>query len=321
MNERNRNIIVGLTSATALIGLMFLLLIFGYVPSLVKGGYIVYIELDDALGLNPGSRVELSGIDIGQVEVIDFKQPMGTGVTVAVRITQDDTRIPVNARAIIEKPLLGGSPTIRFVTKTTDGEPIDFLAKDGSAVVPGSLGALAGVFGELTRVADNFEQLSAQWQAVGEKLNGLLDPQDLAAVEAGETPGNVTTVIARVDQRLAEFREVLAGIDALVNDPKLREDVTTTASNARQASESLASTMGNLEKRYVALADDVSGMVEQMSALLETANQPEGSLGKVLQDPALYNSLEDAAKRIGTAADELKLLIEKWKAEGVPLKL
>ncbi|MEM9753420.1 MAG: MlaD family protein [Planctomycetota bacterium] len=321
MNERNRNIVVGLTTAIALIGLMFLLLIFGYVPRLVQGGYFVNIELEDALGLNPGSRVELSGIDIGKVETIDFKQPIGTGVTVAVRITDKETQIPVSAQAVIEKPLLGGSPTIRFVTKNQNGRPSDFLKKDGSAVVPGSLGALAGVFGELERVADSFEQLSTQWNAVGEKLNGMLEPQDLAAVEAGDQPGNVTTVIARVDQRLAEFRAVLAGIDKLVNDPQLRDDVTTTASNARKASEDLAGALGNLEKRYVALADDVAGMVEQVNTLLETANAGEGSFGKVMQDPALYNSLEDAAKRIGTAADELKLLIEKWKAEGVPVNL
>ncbi|MBB6430528.1 MlaD family protein [Algisphaera agarilytica] len=321
MNERNRNIIVGLTTAVALIGLMFLLLVFGYVPSLMKGGYIVNIELDDALGLNPGSRVELSGIDIGAVETVDFKQPLGTGVTVAVRITEDDTLVPVSARAIIEKPLLGGSPTIRFVTNSQNGTPKAFLKKDGSAVVPGSLGALAGIFGELTRVADSFDRLSAEWRNVGEKLNGLLDPQDLAAVEAGEAPGNVTTVIARVDKRLAEFREVLAGIDSLVNDPQLRDDVTATASNARQASEDIAGAMASLEKRYVALADDVSGMIEQVNKLVETANSEEGSFGKVMQDPALYNSLEDAAKRIGTAADELKLLIEKWKAEGVPVSL
>lgn len=321
MNERNRNLIVGATTAAAIVGLMFLLLIFGYVPRLMQGGYFVTVELDDASSLNPGSRVELSGIDIGQVETIDFKQPMGTGVTVDIRILDDKTQIPVNARAVIEKPLLGGSPTIRFITKQLDGETIEFLETDGSAVVPGSLGALAGVFGELTRVADSFDQLSVEWQAVGEKLNGLLDPQDLAAVEAGDVPGNMTSVITRVDRRLAEFRDVIAGFDSLINDPELREDITVTAKNARQASEDLAGSLGNLEKRYVALADDVAGMVTQVNVLIKTANAPEGTLGKVLQDPALYNSLDDAAQRIGTAADELKLLIEKWKAEGVPVKL
>jgi len=321
MNERNRNLIVGATTAAAVVGLMFLLLVFGYVPRLLQGGYFVTVELDDASSLNPGSRVELSGIDIGKVETIDFKQPMGTGVTVNVRISDDATRIPVSAQAVIEKPLLGGSPTIRFVTTTQNGPPKAFLDTDGSAVVPGSLGALAGVFGELTRVADSFDQLSAQWQAVGEKLDGLLEPQDLAAVEAGQTPGNVTTVIARVDQRLAEFREVIAGFDSLVNDPKLRENITVTARNARQASDELAGSVDTLEKRYVALADDVSGMVTQVNTLLKNANAPDGSLGKILQDPMLYDSLEDAAQRIGTAADELKLLIEKWKAEGVPVKL
>lgn len=322
MNERNRNIIVGLTTLLALVGLAFLLLLFGYVPALLqKDGYFVTIELDDASSLNEGSRVELSGIDIGKVEHIAFKQPFGSGVSVDVRITDPDVKIPISAEAQIEKPLLGGSPTIRFVTKKSNGPPTDFLATDGSAVVPGRLGALAGVFGELERVADNFEALSMQWQAVGEKVNGMLDPQDLAAVEAGDEPGNVTTVIARVDSRLVELRQVLDGLNTLANDPQLREDVTRSAHNIREASDGITTTMANLETRYVALADNVSGMVAQMNKLLEEANRTDGTLGKVLRDPALYNNLDDAAQRIGTAADELKLLIEKWKAEGVPVKL
>lgn len=323
MNERTRNLIVGLTTALAVVGLCFLLLLFGYVPTLMQDGYFITIELDDASSLNQGSRVELSGIDIGKVESIAFKQPFGSGVSVDVLILDENVRIPVSASAVIDKPLLGGSPTIRFLTNTKKqaGPPKDFLATDGSAVVPGSLGALAGVFGELERVADNFEALSVQWQAVGEKVNGLLNPQDLAAVEAGDEPGNITTVVARIDQRLSEFRGVLAGMDSFINDPQLREDVKTTAGNVRQASEGVASTMAGLESRYVALADDISGMVAQMNLLLAQANAQQGTLGKVLQDPALYNNLDDAAQRIGIAADELKLLIEKWKAEGVPVKL
>lgn len=322
MNERNRNITVGLTTLLAVVGLAFLLLLFGYVPALLQQeGYFVTIELDDASSLNKGSRVELSGIDIGKVESIAFKQPFGSGVSVEVRILDKDVKIPISAMAQIDKPLLGGSPTIRFVTRKANGPAKEFLATDGSAVVPGTLGALAGVFGELERVADSFDALSTQWQGVGEKVNGLLTPQDLAAVDAGEEPGNLTTVVGRIDRRLFEFREVLGGLDTLINDPQLHDDVKTSATNVRVASERIASTMAGLETRYVALADDVSGVVMQMNKMLEEANRADGSLGKVLHDPALYNNLDDAAQRIGAAADELKLLIEKWKAEGVPVKL
>lgn len=320
MTERSRNVVVGFVTLSGIVGLMFLLLVFGYVPRLLQSGYFITIEFPDASSLNVGSRVELAGIDIGQVETIDFKQPFGSGVTVDVRV-RDGVKIPTKAEPQVEKPLLGGSPTIKFVVKDLNGPPDAFLSIEGDAVVQGKLGALAGIFGQLERVADSFDELSAQWQGVGRKVNSLLETQDLAAVESGEVVGNLTTVFARVDRRLTEVKTVLAGFDELVNDPQLREDVSATASNARKASEDLKTALGSIEERYVALAGDVSLVINQMNTLLENANKPDGTLGKLVEDPALYNNLDDAAQRIGAAADELKLLIEKWKAEGVPVKL
>ncbi|MEM6458820.1 MAG: MlaD family protein [Planctomycetota bacterium] len=321
MTERSRNLVVGAVTLLGILGLIFLLLVFGYVPRLLQSGYFVTIELPDASSLNPGSRVELSGIDIGQVETIDFKQPMGTGVTVDVRILDEATNIPVDAEAQVEKPLLGGSPKIRFVTPERQAPPTAFLKKDGSAVVTGDLGALAGAFGELERLATSIEQLSNQWQGVGSRVSALLEPQDPDAVEAGEVTGNVTTVIARTDRRLAELREVLAGFDRLINDRQLGDDITATARTVRATSGEVRAAVQNLERRYVGLADDFAAASGQLKTLLETANQPTGTLGRLSRDPALYNDLNDAAQRIGAAADELRLLIEKWKAEGVPLNL
>ena len=321
MNERTRNIVVGFTTLTGIVGLAFLLLLFGYVPKLMQSGYFVTIDFPDASSLNNGSRVELAGIDIGRVESIDFKKPFGSGVTVKVRI-RDGVKIPTEAEPQVEKPLLGGSPTIKFAVKDlSNGPPKSFLATDDSAVVQGKLSALSSAFDQLARVTDSFDALSTEWQSVGKKVNGMLEPQDLAAVEAGEVPGNLTTAVARVDRRLAELKEILAGVDTFVNDETLRQDVTTTAANARKASEQLAESMGSIESRYVALADDVSLVVEQINKLLADARKPRGTVGKLVEDPALYDNLDNAAKRIGQAADELKLLLEKWKAEGVPVKL
>jgi hypothetical protein len=43
-------------------------------------------------------------------------------------------------------------------------------------------------------------------------------------------------------------------------------------------------------------------------------------VGKLLQDPKLYNNLNDAAVRLGQAIDEVKNLLEKVRKEGLPLK-
>ena len=320
MNERSRNLIVGSTTLFALIGLAVLLLLFGYVPKLMQDGYYITLQLPDASSLNPGSRVELAGIDVGEVKAIEFRQPVGRGVSVSILI-RDGVRIPTDAVPQVDKPLLGGSPTIKFGVANQDNPPEDYLATDDSAVVRGKLGALAGAFGELERMTESFESLSKQWNIVGQRIDHMLTPQDLEAVEAGEVPGNVTTVMARLDRRLAEFQQVLQGVDELVNDQNLRADLSATASNARQASEQLSKSMVTLEQRYAQLAGDASETFSSIDKLLKEAGQREGTVGKLLGDPSLYHNLDDAAERIGAAAEEMMLLIEKWKAEGVPVKL
>ena len=57
-----------------------------------------------------------------------------------------------------------------------------------------------------------------------------------------------------------------------------------------------------------------------MQKLAAKASDGKGAMGKLLNDPALYDNLNDTAERIGQTADELKLLIEKWKAEGLPVQ-
>jgi phospholipid/cholesterol/gamma-HCH transport system substrate-binding protein len=320
MNERSRNFIVGLTTFLGIVGLMVLLLLFGYVPRFLQTGYYITLEFADASSLNPGSRVELSGIDIGSVEHIAFKQPFGSGVSVRARI-REDIKIPAGVTATVDKPFLGGSPTIRFsVTQAAAANgDINFLETDGSATVDGSQDAMSGAFGELGNISASFQELSAEWRGVGEKVNAMLATQDLAQVEAGNTPGNLTTVMARLDRRLAEFKDVLAGADAIVNDPQTRDDIKATTGNLRQASGQVAEGLGELQTRYVALADDLSGAIGSLNRTLTNIEEGKGTAGKLATDPALYNGLYDASLRIGSAADELKLLIEKWKAEGVPV--
>jgi phospholipid/cholesterol/gamma-HCH transport system substrate-binding protein len=322
-SERSRNLIVGFVTLAAMVGLVVLLLLFGYVPKFMQSGYFVTLELTEASGLNPGSRVELAGLAIGQVETIEFKEPVSRGVDVRMRI-REDVRIPVDAVPQVDVPLLGGSPAIQFLVPgetAPEGGRYEYLSRDGDAVVSGKLGALAGAFGELEQMSARFDELSRQWTVVGRQVQAMLSPQDLAAVEAGDVPGNAATVMARLDRRLHEARQVLAGVDDLVNDPQLRDDVRATAANARQASGDLARSFGSLERRYVALADDLAVAIAEMNTLLKQANTGEGSVGRALNDPTLYNNLDGATKRIGAAADEMKLLIEKWKAEGVPVKL
>jgi len=142
MNERSRNLIVGGTVLTGLVGFIFLLLVFGYLPRFLQTGYYVEIELEDAASVNPGSRVDLAGIDVGEVETIEFRDPFDGGVRVKARI-KDDINIPASAVVEVEKELLGGSSTLKFVVHGNWPTP-SAASSRWARTLPGSVTSGAG---------------------------------------------------------------------------------------------------------------------------------------------------------------------------------
>lgn len=342
MQERTQNVAVGITTVIGLVGLLAMLLLFGYVPEWLEAGYQVRILLPNAAGLSEGSRVNLSGIDIGSVEAVRLQEPPATGVVVLARI-EEDVRLPADARVSVFTPLLGGSPSIQVEVDGIESAQA-YLPTDGTAVIDGQVPTLASEFSrelqaalgepmaKFDELAASIEALSAEWQQVGQNLNQLLEPRTAEAVDAGDATANIATVLARADERLAEMETALEGINRYVNDEELRENVRVTAANARQLSDTIATSVDELKQtvtenvqalrnRYVALADDLSGAVTSMEQFVDQARTGEGTLGKLVEDPDLYQNLNDAAQRMKQAVDELRLLIQKWKAEGVPVQL
>ena len=55
--------------------------------------------------------------------------------------------------------------------------------------------------------------------------------------------------------------------------------------------------------------------------LVAKADTKDSTIGMLLSDPQLYHNLSDSAERIKLMTDEARLLIEKWKAEGLPIRV
>lgn len=341
MDDRSRNVAVGLTTAVALAGLLAMMLLFGYVPGWVEGGYTVRVLLPNAAGLTADSGVALDGINVGRVKSVQFAPEGEQGVVVHTRIRHDVT-LPESVRVNVSQPILGGSPSVQFQTPP-DAPVTDDLPTDGSAVVRGGPGGSGGgvasemramlepAIADIHRVAEQFEALSLEWAMVGQNVNQLIEPRSPEAVDRGEAASNLSSVIARTDARLAELERVLEGLEAYTEDQELRENIREAAANARRFSESLPdradvltanvnTSIDALRSQYVAVADDLSGVVQSMDRLVTEAREGEGTLGQLVSDPTLYDNLNDTVQRLQGTLDELRLLIEKWEAEGVPVQ-
>jgi phospholipid/cholesterol/gamma-HCH transport system substrate-binding protein len=342
MSERTKNIAVGVTALAGLLGLALILMLFGYAPRIHEEGYEVKVRLPNAAGVGEGSHVTLSGIDVGRVRSMAF-DPQRPGGVVAVMAVRSGTLVPRNVKARTTATILGGSPSLELaVPALPPGEKVAYLRTDGSEVIDGEYTTLTSdiqaslqraevqfekTATELTRLGDqlagDFHDLSTQWTAVGKNVKDLTDARTPGQVDAGQAAGNLSTVLARADANLRQLHTVLDGINQWTADQELRGNVRKTAANAAALTEHGQQAMTQvhaLATRYLALADDLSGAVASLRQTLDQVRQGDGTAGKLLKDPQLYDNLNDSAVRLGQAIDEIKKLLEKIHTEGLPLK-
>lgn len=349
--ERRHNVAVGATALLAVVGLGFLLFSFGYLPGFLNSGYAVTIELDDAAGLHDSSRVTLAGFQVGvveRVELINAGPESATRARVRMRI-RDEVDIPENVAVRIETPIFGGGPTIVLMPQ---GPSTGLLPKDGSARLPGA--SVVNALMQLEVVSSDISELKEAWVQVGGHLNAMFTD------DAGGGEANLPRVVLALEQRLAQLERVLDGAEQWTGNAQMLEDVSQTAANLRELSETLDERVAGLESRYLQLADEMSGVLADagttvehadealaqaessivaleariialaddasqtmsaIDALVAQASAEDSTLGLLINDPSLYENLDDTAERLQLLVDEARLLIAKWKAEGLPLNV
>ncbi len=334
MTDRTRNIIVGFTALIGLGILATLMILFGEVPAWVTDSYSIQIHLNDAAGIASGSRIRLNGLDVGYVESVRLKEPAYEGAVLSCQV-ESQYDIPSDALVAATASLLGSTSqlNIRAQRPAEGARPAAPLPRDGKGTLRGKSSgftdAFAGVAERLEvdlreqlkkfgKVSDEIVKLSETYRKVGDNINSLMEPQTVKDVDEGKAQANIRTLIARADGSLTELKGALEQIKEFASD-EMREEVRGTIGDARQTIAEARKKFDTISEKFIAVADDLGKTLENVNGLLAEARGGRGTLGKLVQDPALYDSLTDAAHRLNDAITEAKLLIQKWKSEGLPV--
>jgi phospholipid/cholesterol/gamma-HCH transport system substrate-binding protein len=360
MNAKSNNFLVGVTTLAGLAGLALLLMMFGYASVWSEKGFRIAVALNHASGLNNGSRVRFAGLDVGRVIDISLHNPEQgqTGVIVTALIEQKYAeQIPYDVGASIESPLIGGSPAVglrvlkpdpfaenlpvtqaahpQWLSQRGIENPIKGTQSDLVSQFTAEIrAALKEPMKDLRNATEAFTALSAEWTAVGSNIKDLTSQRTLEEVNLDPSKANLYSITLRVDQRVKQIEQVVEGIDKWVNDKQLRQDITETAAKARSLMVKLdkgadefngltkdaRENFNNLARKYIATADELSSAMNSAKKLLDQARAGEGTTGKLINDPSLYNNLNDSVKRIEAAMADIQLLVRKWKDEGVPIQ-
>jgi phospholipid/cholesterol/gamma-HCH transport system substrate-binding protein len=336
MKDRTRNFWVGITAMTGLVGLAYLVFIFGDMPAWTGDFYRIRIDIPDANGLTEGSRIRLAGVDIGQVTSVKLKDNPSLGVQMVGQIDSIHN-IPAGSTALAEGSLLGGAAALNIIPPPIDAPPQAHqpMTRDGQATLTANGSSITRQLSQLTqelgtglgqqlekfgKVSDSITLMSQEYTALGQRLRDMLTEKSLADVDAGKATPNLYTALARADARLAELAQTTKNINNLLGDEAVIADLRATVSGARRLTDSANEKLAAFVSRYIATADDLSKTLQSLDLLLAEARTGKGTLGKLVNDPTVYDAMTDAINQLNDALKDARLLIQKWKAEGLPVQ-
>lgn len=252
---------------------------------LVRGGfsrgYPLYARFAWGAGVRQGQPVRLAGVQIGVVSGVEL-DPRGS-ILVSMSI-EDDYQVPRNSKAAVVPVGIFGDQEIALIPD----EPSMVFFGEGDSVPPAP--PKAGL-PELTARADTISQrLDDVARAVQLELvqgGGIADLRKTLAA-TNTLARQLGTIAAEQSRQLTltmtRFRNTTAAIDSVQLDSTVR--------NLQQTTRNLA-----------AFTDSLTNTASALTAVLAKANEGDGTLGKLLNDPGLYYDL----RRLSTRLDSLTL--------------
>lgn len=308
MKPSTRNVLIGSTTLAALVGLAALLMLFGELDSLLKPRYALTIHTDHAAGLRSGSGIELNGVPIGAVESVlpgrDAEYPV-----LIVALIDTEARIPAGAVPYATASLLGGAATLQLEGLPPPGEaPGAFLPADGTARLSHRIGIRL-----IEQIRAEFGANFGPFLELARNVNELLRPPEAGDPEAARA--NLRTAVANANALLEETRESVIRLRSTL------ERVDASAGEFQSLAASLRDDAHRVTGELLPVLEGLSELVGETRQLANAAAHGQGTVAQLLNNPDLYQSLDDAMRSLDKLLEELTLLVEQLRREGIQVNL
>lgn len=255
---------------------------------LVRGGfsqgYPLHARFKWGAGVKQGQPVRLAGVQIGVVSGVEL-DPRGT-ILVTMSI-EDDYQVPRNSKAAVVPVGIFGDQEIALLPD----EPSMVFFDEGDSVPPAPPKA-------------GLPELTARADTISQRLDDVARTVQLELVQGGG--------IADLRKTLAATNALARQLSAVTTEQSRQLTLTMTRfrnTTAAIDSVQLDSTVRNLQvttRNLAEFTDSLTNTAAQLTAVLAKANQGDGTLGKLLNDPGLYYDLRRLSTRLDSLTADFK---------------
>ncbi len=297
------------TKVGALTAVAITLLILGFNflkgKTILKTGNYLHARYADTKGIMISNPVYVNGFQVGSVADIENEDETLRSIIISIKL-KANYEIPTNSVAVINSNPLG-SPSIDIRL----GDQKSFLKSGDTLLTASSPSLVGGIMDKLTPVADQLKTTIHTLDSVMKNINTIFDPS---------TKNNLQTVIANVNSTTANLVASSASLHDMLNKQtgtiiQSMNNVNSFTKNLSDNNEKITKTLENVSKASDNFSKvDINGSVEKLKLSIDNLNKvmakiqsTDGTMGKFINDPNLYNNLNNTIKSATTLVDDIRL--------------
>ena len=255
---------------------------------------LYYAAYDQVNGVQNASPIMMKGVKIGTVTDISFDPARSEQVILHLSI-QRKYRIQKDSEAkIVSNGLMGNKAVeIRYGNSSSVLQSGDTLQTSRSR----DLMEMAG--SELEYFKQQFGQIATDLTAVLQNLNGVLE----------RNAAHIDGTLGQLDQLSGDAAQLLAARKGDLN--RAIENLANFTQVLDANGSRIDSIVGNLNRFSGQLADEelvarLGKAVDNLSAVLNDLEQGDGTMARLMHDPALYASVDEAVNNLSALLADLK---------------
>ena len=293
------------------------LLIRSRMPKTQMGGrFLTYAKFREASRLQIGSRVVIAGVRVGDITGLTIE---GQFARVDMRLS-DDLQLPADSFATRRADTLFGDSYVEIIPSSgaegarpvrmlKSGEPILHVEEGGST--DATLRTIARTMPKI----DNAIQSAHELMIGGRKwVNGpLLDA--MKGMDRWVSEGRIEGPLASADRAMQAFDEGTTGAAKAVSEAapaiakglvNFDKGVTNARTNIKEAKQGIVTALTDARAGFDRADEAIDNMGQVMAAIHEGKGEDwKGTLGRLVNDPELGNTLEELSDDAAEGAANL----------------
>lgn len=273
-----------------------LLFIWGY--SFLKGRDLFstyqtfYAEYNSVEGLGKSAPVTLNGLVIGKVNSITIEQNTGK-LLVEIQVKTDFPISKSSVATIYEPGFIGGKqiaiePNFKDTEAAIDGQKLNSSVR---------LGLTESLSNSLAPIQVKLEKIMTNADVLITGINNVLDKK---------TQEDLKVSLSELNQTMVQFHKASASLNVILDDNK--SQIKGVVTNFNKISGDFAKISDSINKANLGkTVRELNGTIAKVNGIMNGLQAGKGTMGKLLNDDALYSNLDKTTKELELLLQDVRL--------------